>query len=185
MRILKSPQPKIHTIASALDVDADTIYDLIEKKIAPLREKIRAEFQATPEYATKQKHKQILEAHNKAKAKFAKTYACDETEYEYCYDVFGNLMNDTYLQKIISQYKQRRSYYRQQHSNYGNYNTGGSNWGGFGSYQVPTDSTYTDDEKTLLKKFYRTLSKEFHPDNATGDTEAMQLVNKLKGDWGV
>ena len=43
------------------------------------------------------------------------------------------------------------------------------------------------DEKESLKKFYRVLSKHFHPDkNPDADTTVeMQLVNKLKDEWGL
>ena len=39
----------------------------------------------------------------------------------------------------------------------------------------------------MLKKFYRSLSKTYHPDlNPNEDTtEAMKLLNKLKEQWGV
>lgn len=38
-----------------------------------------------------------------------------------------------------------------------------------------------------LKKFYRTLSKAFHPDSNQGvdATEEMKMLNRLKSDWGV
>lgn len=42
-------------------------------------------------------------------------------------------------------------------------------------------------EYETLKQFYRTLSKKFHPD-ADPDTDTskqMQLLNKLKGEWGL
>lgn len=42
-------------------------------------------------------------------------------------------------------------------------------------------------EYETLKQFYRTLSKKFHPD-ANPDTDTskqMQLLNKLKGKWGL
>ena len=39
----------------------------------------------------------------------------------------------------------------------------------------------------MLKKFYRTLSKAYHPDRNPGkDTsEEMKLLNQLKNEWGV
>ena len=56
-----------------------------------------------------------------------------------------------------------------------------------GSYSAPSVGTYTEAETAILKKFYRSLSKTYHPDLNPGlDTTAeMQLLNKLKEAWGV
>lgn len=43
-----------------------------------------------------------------------------------------------------------------------------------------------DEEKVVLKKFYRVLANTYHPDNEkTGDSEMMQYVNDLKVSWGI
>lgn len=43
-----------------------------------------------------------------------------------------------------------------------------------------------DEEKVVLKKFYRVLANTYHPDNEkTGDSEMMQYVNDLKEIWGI
>ena len=51
----------------------------------------------------------------------------------------------------------------------------------------PAASNYNEADKAMLKKFYRTLSKAFHPDsNPDKDTsEEMKMLNRLKSDWGV
>ena len=48
-------------------------------------------------------------------------------------------------------------------------------------------SNYSEADKAMLKKFYRTLLKAFHPDsNPDKDTsEEMKMLNRLKSDWGV
>ena len=44
----------------------------------------------------------------------------------------------------------------------------------------------TDEDKTILKKFYRVLANTYHPDNQeTGDTKMMKYVNNLKTLWGL
>ena len=55
------------------------------------------------------------------------------------------------------------------------------------SYQPPRESNHSGDEKTILRRFYRSLSKLYHPDRNPGvDTgEEMQLLNRLKEQWGV
>lgn len=39
----------------------------------------------------------------------------------------------------------------------------------------------------MLKQFYKALPMKFHPDMNMGEdtTKQMQLLNKLKEDWGV
>lgn len=47
-------------------------------------------------------------------------------------------------------------------------------------------SVPNDEEKVVLKKFYRVLANTYHPDNEkTGDSEMMQYVNDLKASWGI
>ena len=44
----------------------------------------------------------------------------------------------------------------------------------------------TDEDKTILKKFYRVLASTYHPDNQdTGDVNMMKYVNNLKVLWGL
>lgn len=70
-------------------------------------------------------------------------------------------------------------YYENFRSNYGGYNSG--------SYCGTAASNYNEADKAMLKKFYRTLSKAFHPDsNPDKDTsEEMKMLNRLKSDWGM
>jgi hypothetical protein len=170
---------KLKEIAIKLNTTEDALMELMYIKVQHLEERIRKEFEQTTEYKTHKEHSQIVRRYSAAKDKFAKTYDCDSDEYDYCYDVFGNLRNNTYLNTVIENYKTKRSYYEQSSSNY--------NWNDFysNSFGSGSNESYTETERAMLKKFYRSLSKEFHPDN-TGDTgEAMQLVNKLKQGWGI
>lgn len=44
----------------------------------------------------------------------------------------------------------------------------------------------TDEDKPILKKFYRVLANMYHPDNKeTGNAEMMGYVNDLKQMWGI
>lgn len=46
--------------------------------------------------------------------------------------------------------------------------------------------TYTDEDKVILKQFYRVLANTYHPDNEkTGNAEMMKYVNDLKAVWGI
>ena len=102
----------------------------------------------------------------------------DKDEYNRCFDVFGVLRNKEYLEQIKEQHKARKESERRYRKTWGStYEQSTA-----GGYSVPSVSTYSEDERAILKKFYRSLSKTYHPDlNPNEDTtEAMKLLNKLK-----
>ena len=75
------------------------------------------------------------------------------------------------------EYDSSRSYYENYHNNYS----------GESSYCGNSVNTYTENNRSVLKKFYRVLAKTFHPDsNPDADTSAeMKVLNQLKNDWGM
>lgn len=174
---------RIQAIADKLGMDSAELYEIIETKLEPLRERLEAEFHQSPEYIAKMEHERIIADHLTAQNKFCSKYDVDKGEYNRCFDVFGVLRNKEYLEQIKAQHKARkeseRRYRKSWSSTYERYTSG--------SYSVPSVSTYSEDERAMLKKFYRSLSKTYHPDlNPNEDTtEAMKLLNKLKEQWGV
>ncbi len=182
---------RITVTAEKLGMDPAELYEIIETKLEPLRERIEAEFHQSAEYITHQKHRRIIDDHMAAKSKFCSRYGVDEADYNRCYDVFGVLRNKEYLEQIKAAHKaqqqaerdarkrSQRSYQDQWRSTYGGQSSG--------SYSIPLSSTYTAEETAILKQFYRSLSKTYHPDlNLGKDTTAeMQLLNKLKEMWGL
>lgn len=42
---------------------------------------------------------------------------------------------------------------------------------------------YSNNDKIILKKFYKLLARNFHPDKIGGSGEEMKLINKLKKEW--
>lgn len=166
-----------------LGADYEVLYRLVKNKMQPIIEKIEKEFHKSEEYKAKKQREKVEKAHQKAKKRFGEQYDVDPDEYDYCYNIFGELMDQAYLDQIVRQYEQRKATYRSyrssERSTYEQYTSGG--------YSVPSVSTYSEDERALLKKFYRSLSKTYHPDlNPNEDTtEAMKLLNKLKEQWGV
>lgn len=170
-------------IADKLGIDPVEVCEIIGKKLDPLSERLTAEYRQSPEYIAKQEHERIIADHLTAQNKFCSKYDVDKDEYDRCYDVFGVLRNKEYLEQIKAQHKARkeseRRYRESWSSTYERYTSG--------SYSVPSVSTYSKGERALLKKFYRSLSKTYHPDlNPNEDTtEAMKLLNKLKEQWGV
>ena len=112
------------------------------------------------------------------------------TEDALYYDVFGKLRIPEYLKKIKADFKAKKEYERRGREQYRSYYENfRSNYGGYsgGSYCGTAASNYNEADKAMLKKFYRTLSKAFHPDSNQGvdATEEMKMLNRLKSDWGV
>lgn len=175
--------------AEILGVSEDELYDMIYEKFQPIVDKIQAEYEKTEEYKIKKENKKIINEYHTRKSEFAKKYEVDQNKYDKCYDVFGELKNADCLEKIKREYKQRkeyeeksRSYQENFYSNYSKYFNGGGS-----SYYNSISNNHTDEDKETLKQFYRILSKKFHPDaNPDIDTsKEMQLLNKLKAEWGV
>lgn len=175
--------------AEILGISEDELSDMIYEKFQPIIDKIQTEYERTEEYKVKEEHKRIINEYEHKKSEFAKEYEVDRNEYDKCYDVFGELRNAECLEKIKRGYKQRkeyeeksRSYQDKFWSNYSKYfGSGGS------SYHNSISDNHTEDDKEILKQFYRVLSKKFHPDsNPDIDTsKEMQLLNRLKNEWGV
>ncbi len=177
---------RISVAADRLAVNSEDIYDLVEAKTSLLKERIQKEFHETEEYRTHQKQKKLINDYHRRKKRFSEEYEVSENEYDKCYDVFGELRNSEYLETIKANYKTKKEYERKNRSyyenNYGNY----SGWNG-SSYCENFSNNYSYDDREILKQFYRTLSKKFHPDvNPDEDTsKQMQLLNQLKKEWGL
>lgn len=170
---------KVERLSEELNIDQETIFNLIYSKLDPLIERIEAEFNQTEEYKIHQEHRQIIDKHLKDKEEFESIYG--SRTYDYYYDVFGVLREKEKFTIFKKQYKesqkQQRSYYENHQSNYN------SNYD-FSSYFNSKQSNYTDKEKEYLKKIYKAAAMKLHPD-ITGDNEGMQFLNKLKEQWDI
>lgn len=177
---------KIETTAKELNCSEEELYTLIEKKLESIQEQIIAEFQQTEEYKTHEEHEKITTLHAARKVEFNAKYNLSGNEYDKCYDVFGVLQNPEYLKKIEKDYEARQKYEQESRryyeEYYNNYNQDSSS-----SYGGSISNTYKEEDKAVLKQFYRELSKKFHPDaNPDTDTsQQMQLLNQLKQEWGL
>lgn len=163
----------------SIGVSEDELCDLVYKKLDPLIENIQSEFQGTEEYKVKQKHDKITTLYIAHKLEFEEKYGKDT--YDYCYDVFGQVRNEKKLQEIKEQYRQQREYQRRYYENYkSNYNDYFK-----GSYHENKVSTYTEEEKSYLKKIYKAAAMKLHPDTAKDSGEGMKFLNNLKEKWGI
>lgn len=181
---------KMCIAADALHCSVEFLYNLIEKKLNPLIERIQSEFAQTEEFKVHKEHERITTLYAASKAEFNERYGTvGSNTYDQCYDVHGALQNPQRLKEIEAEYIDRkyyeqksqersRRYYENSYSNYT-----GSNSKSFGS----AGAQCNEGSKAMLKQFYRTLSKTYHPDSNPGkDTsEEMKLLNQLKADWGL
>ncbi|MMZ48239.1 hypothetical protein D1872_99050 [compost metagenome] len=178
-----------------MGISESELWDMVYEKLNPIIERIEKEFRATPEYKAKQEQKKILSQYHTAKKEFEELYG--DNTYDFCYDVFGTLRNREYLKTLVDAQEEREkqsSYYSSNQSNhtdsYSNNDYSNYDYNDFfknfsGSYQGSNHSNYSEDDKKVLKKVYRVLSKNFHPDITKDDGEAMKLINKLKEGWGI
>lgn len=169
-----------------MGITEEQLWEMVYEKLDPIVEAVKKEFENTYEFKTKEKHQKLLEKYRAEKLLFESKYGADT--YDYCYDVFGALRNKTYLKKLELQHqaqeqrKTNSSYYGNSQSNYSNTDDFFKNFSG---YFDNKQSTYTDDQKGMLKKIYRALSQKFHPDITKDDGEIMKFINKLKDGWGI
>ncbi|MEZ3505338.1 MAG: hypothetical protein K1W25_18170 [Lachnospiraceae bacterium] len=174
--------------AKALGLTEAELCEMVEEKLQPIIDRIEAEYKQTKEYAASQEHDRIIAEWGQKREAFAKEYGVDQDEYDRCFDVFGVLRNPEYLEKIKADCEAQKEYERRSRessrSYYENYH---NNYSGESSYCGNSVNTYTENNRSVLKKFYRVLAKTFHPDsNPDADTSAeMKVLNQLKNDWGM
>lgn len=168
-------QPKLDEMGITEKQMLDMIYD----KLDPYIIKAQQEFRKSDEGKTKRKHDRILEEYRTKKSKFDRIHR--EGEYDFCYDIYGELRNPSYLEILESvKEKYKSSYEKSSQSNYNNY----SNYD-YSSYFKTSSSNYSENEKIMLKKIYKVAAKKFHPDVANDDGSMMKFLTKLKEQWGI
>lgn len=173
-------QSKLEKLLDDMGISEDEFWELVDKKLDPLIDRIQKEYQETEEYKTNEKHREIIDIYLANKREFEDIYG--SKSYDKCYDVFGTLRNSEMLENIKRQYEAAKEYQR---SYYKNYNSNYNNESSYGSYQSNKRSTYNEEDKEKYKKIYKTLAKAYHPDIAKDDGEMMKLVNQLKDEWGI
>lgn len=157
----------INHAVEVFGVDYETLYRMVETKMQPIMDKVKREFHRSEEYKARRQREKLEKAHQKAKKQFGERYGVDPDEYDYCFNIFGELMDREYLDRIIHQYEAARSYRENQRSTYREYS--------YSSYSVPPSSTYSYDDRAILKKFYKELSKIYHPDLNPGTDTTAQM----------
>lgn len=173
----------VEQLAGKMGIEPDIIWNLIEQDLHALQEKIREEFSHTEEYKVSTQNREIIRTYEQNKKKFCMELGVDATKYDRCYNVFGELMDGAYLNKIHESVAERQKFSensRRKHKQ------AWRNFSGASSF-FSSHSTYSEEEKEMLAKFYKVLAKKFHPDANPGiDTsKEMQLLNQIKKEWDV
>ncbi|PFR08644.1 hypothetical protein COK30_22955 [Bacillus cereus] len=163
-----------------MGITEQQLWDMVYVKLEPIINRIQAEYEQTEEYKTEQEQREILNRYRTKQAAFDREYG--QGAYNCCYDIYGVLRNKEYKERLEKEYKAKQEYQQRSYEEgfKRNYNKTGSS-----SYQASSLSNYTEAEKKLLKKFYRVLAREFHPDINKYSGNAMVLVNRLKEQWGL
>lgn len=180
---------KINIAADSLGCSPEFLYNLIQKKLAPLQERIQDEFAQTDEFKVHQEHERITTLYAIRKTEFNKRYGTlGINAYDQCYDVFGALQSPQRLKEIEEEYiaqKEREKQAKQTYRRY--YEDFFSNYGSNQEESCPISGHHGEGDKVILKQFYRTLSKAYHPDSNPGkDTsKEMKLLNQIKAEWGL
>ncbi len=173
----------IDQLAEKMGTSSDTIWELILEKLRPLQQRIKQEFDQTEEAKTSKRNQEILREYKEKKRKFCMELGMDGVKYDRCYNVFGELMDADYLNKLYEQVAARQKFSanskRKHKDSWRNFSGSADTFLGHASY--------SREEKEMLARFYKTLAKKFHPDSNPGvDTsKEMQLLNQLKKQWGI
>ncbi|BBF43182.1 hypothetical protein lbkm_1869 [Lachnospiraceae bacterium KM106-2] len=172
----------IDEIAKKENVTKEEVMACLIEKLDPLKQEIQEDFKHSEEYITDMQNEDILEKHKRERKKFVMELGLDGTKYDRCYNVFGQLMDGVYLEKLKDIMREREAFSRNSKKKHKDA------WRTY-SESSSTRSTgyYEEEDKEVLSKFYKALAKKYHPDsNPDLDTsKEMQLLNRLKKEWGI
>jgi hypothetical protein len=151
----------------------------INTEISKCTKILETELKNSEEYKITEQNKKRIERWLKAKIRFDKEYGFGYFEEIYNFDL--ELMNYDLLEQV-RQKKRRYDSYKQTKENSGNSNNKEKDEG---SSVISNSLVFSQEEIAYLKKFYKTLAKNYHPDICHDDGKAMQFLNKLKKHWNI
>ena len=174
----------IDQIAREMGIDSEQVWKMVDEKLEPLQQKIKLEFEQSEEYLENKKNQKIIEDYKKAKKKFSMELGVDQTNYDRIYNVFGELKDAEYLNKIYEQIEERAKF---SENSKRKKKDAWRNFSGYSDFFGGGGAVYKEEDREILAKFYKTLAKKYHPDANLGvDTsKEMHLLNRLKKDWGL
>ncbi len=173
----------LEQLSGKMGVTVEAIWSIILEQLKPLQQAIKQEFSQSEEAKTSKHNQEIIREYEEKKRKFCMEFGMDGTKYDRCYNVFGELMDGSYLNKLHEQVAARQQFSansKRKHKESWRHFSGSSE-------RLLSHTSYSLEEQEILERFYKTLAKKFHPDANPGvDTsKEMQLLNQLKSQWGI
>lgn len=180
-----------HTLGRELDgklvemgIDEDELRDMIYDKLDLLIGDAEAEWTQTEEYKETQRQNEILRKYRIHKEKFESEYG--NNTYDRCYDVFGKLRNEGYIEELKEAKKQREEYERRSREESRKTYEDFFKNGGYSSFTGEEDTpSIKSEDKAKFKKIYRVCAAKFHPDVYNDNGEMMKFLNQMKEKWGI
>lgn len=165
-----------------MEISEEQLWDYVYEKLTPIQKDIKEEYEKTEEYRATQKHHALIAAYQDAQQAFDELYGKDT--YKTCYDVFNTLRDPTQLERLKEQKRQSDDYTKRSYQSFYESNDTDFDWDAL-LHGKPA-STYSSDEKRMLKKIFRVAAAKFHPDvTPNHDDTIMKFLVKLKKQWGI
>lgn len=136
------------------------------------------DYHNSEEYKISKQNQKRIERWIKAKIRFDNEFGTGYFEEVYNFDL--ELMNFDLLDQVRQKKRQSDNYKHTHTSDNSDYNEKNERSSDSNDYPF-----YTEKEIIYLKKFYKTLAKNYHPDVCNDDGRAMQFLNKLKEHWNI
>jgi len=170
---------RIKSMFNPTEDELNDIQDKIEIEIENCVQELEKIYKKSEEYKVVKAYHKRIDKWNQAKKTFIAEYGSySEKDFNAIYNFDLKLMN----KDLLEYYKLAKRYSEEsQKSSYKDYKSDNYNY----TEPIFSSSTYSDPEKAYLKKFYKTLAKNYHPDIVTDDGKSMQFLNKLKEQWQV
>lgn len=134
----------------------------------------RTAYRNSEEYRAVRENRERIHRWNKAKERFDRVYGAGWFEQIYNFDL--ELVNVELLEKL-----RRNHHDGQSEENAGQADTGPHS----SAYAAGKAPQFSTQDISYLKKFYRILARQYHPDVSHDDGRAMQLLNRLKEFFGL
>ena len=166
-------EDKTKDLSKKLQMSEDKLTILVYEKLNPLKDKIILEYEKSEEGKACKMHKSTIKKYHKAKSNFEQKFGYGT--FDCCYDVFLNLRNSEYLDKLmgISSYQKQKKNSNHTSSSYQN---------------KKKKSNHSKSEKEILNSVYKELAMKFHPDKNNNSEEslwAMKIINEWKEGWNI
>lgn len=171
---------QIKEIFSPADKELEELFIKINAEIDICVQKYKNDYNNSEEYTISKQNQMRIERWMKARIRFDKEYGTGYFEEIYNFNL--ELMNVDLLNQLRHKKEQKENYKNEQKENSSNNHRDEKKEE---SSENSDSSLYSKEEIVYLRKFYKTLAKNYHPDICHDDGKTMQFLNKLKKQWNL